>query len=84
MSKDQNAGVVLSQTASWNPQLTNPYRTRWATYCGRYFQVESKRMRDLWFVSEVTAEGEWIPNGFGAVAFTLAQARDLIAEAADE
>jgi hypothetical protein len=78
MTTKQEARVVLSQTASWNPALTNPYRTRWATVGKRYFKIESHRMRDLWLVNEVTADGEWVPGGFGAVAFTLTQAREQI------
>jgi hypothetical protein len=84
MTTKQESKLPLSQTASWNPRLTNPYRTRWATRGGRFFQIESKRMRDLWMVSEVTVDGEWIPNGFGAVAFTLAEARQQILDATDE
>lgn len=73
--------ITLSQTASWNSTLTNPYRTRWATAAGRYFEVRADSLDGLWFVNEVTADGEWIPEGFGAVAFTLAEARSLIAAA---
>lgn len=81
MTTDQEAKVVLSQTASWNPRLTNPYRTRWATCGGRFFEVKADRMDGIWCINEVTSEGEWIPEGFGAIAFTLAEARNLITEA---
>lgn len=73
--------IVLSQTASWNPKLMNPYRTRWATAAGRYFEVRAEYLGGVWFINEVTADGEWIPEGFGAVAFTLAEAREKIAAA---
>jgi hypothetical protein len=76
--------IVLSQIASWNPKLTNPYRTRWATAGGRYFEVRADFLYTPWFVSEVTAEGEWMPEGFSSIAFTLAEARAQIAEATKE
>lgn len=71
--------VKLSQIASWNPALTNPYRTRWATAGGRYFEVEAKELRGVWYIHEVDTDGQWLgPDAFGAIAFTLAEARTLI------
>jgi hypothetical protein len=75
------ATVVLSQTASWNPALTNGYRDRYATVGGRYFKVSAEFLYTPWFISEITADGEWIPDGFSGIAFTLAEARTQISDA---
>jgi hypothetical protein len=48
--------IRLSQTAPWNPRLTNPYRTRYAELAGRYFRVEADNLAAPWFVWETTVD----------------------------
>ncbi len=50
--------IRLSQTAPWNPELTNPYRTRYAEHGGRYFKATSYSLSEYWFVWEVDHDGE--------------------------
>lgn len=72
--------ITLTQTASWNPKLTNPYRTRYTTAGGRYFDVVAENLNGVWYIHEIDADGQWLgPDSFGAIAFTLAEARTLIA-----
>lgn len=73
--------IVFSQTAPWNPRLTNPYRTRYATAAGRYFKVEADGLYTPWFISEITADGEWIVTGASGLAFNLNEARKAIENA---
>lgn len=76
--------VKLTQTASWNPRLTNPYRTRYATAGGRYFKVWAETLASLYLVEEITADGEFIDyvgEGGNCVVFRLSDARKLIEEA---
>ena len=74
--------IVLTQTASWNPSLTNPYRVRYATAEGRYFMVRSDNLHAPWLVDEITEAGEYIkPVGDVGVAFRLSDARKMIEEA---
>lgn len=73
--------ITLTQTASWNPKLTNPYRTRYTTAAGRYFEVRADSLDSVWFIHEIAEDGEWLgSDSFGAIAFTLAEARTLIAQ----
>ncbi|WNN96008.1 hypothetical protein SEA_HIRKO_58 [Arthrobacter phage Hirko] len=73
--------VKLTQVASWNPSLTNPYRTRYATAGGRYFEIRADGLYTPWFVDEITADGEYIgpadPAG-SSIVFRLSDARALI------
>lgn len=71
--------ITLSQTAPWNPELTNPYRTRWAAAGGRYFKVSAETMTGTWDVDEVSAAGEWLD--YWGCALTLAEAREAIERA---
>lgn len=50
--------IRLSQTASWNPELRNPYRTRYAEVAGRYFRIEATSLDAMWWVEEIDADGE--------------------------
>lgn len=49
--------IKLSQTATWNSSLTNPYRTRYATAGGRYFKVSAQHLNDMWAVEEINEDG---------------------------
>lgn len=70
--------IRLSQTAPWNPELTNPYRTRYAEHGGRYFRAESHYLGGHWFVWEIDRDGE-IPgdpkDAIVAMALNLPQVR---------
>jgi hypothetical protein len=48
--------IRLSQTAPWNSELTNPYRTRYAEVDGRYFKVSAINLQADWDVEEITAD----------------------------
>jgi len=78
--------IKLTQVASWNAKLTNPYRTRYATAAGRFFMVRADGLDTPWFVDEITADGTYIgpcdpdDNG-GSIVFRLADARTLIEKA---
>lgn len=77
--------VRLSQTAPWNPALTNPYRTRYAEAGGRYFKVHSDRLDGVWIVDEITAAGDFVDAaGFPGIAFRLSEAREIIAAAIEQ
>ncbi len=66
----------LSQTAPWNRQLTNPYRTRYTEHGGRYFRIAARWLDGPWFVWEIRADGTDI--GLVAAASNLPQARQAI------
>lgn len=72
---------VLSQTAPWNPALVNGYRTRYTEVGGRFFKVSAEFLYTPWYVEEITRDGEWMPDGFSVIVFTLAEAREKIAGA---
>ena len=74
--------VKLSQTASWNRSLTNPYRTRYATAAGRYFKIHSDRLDGVWIVDEINKDGEYIAHAENpGIAFRLSEARAMIERA---
>lgn len=73
--------IRLSQTAPWNRRLTNPYRTRYAEYSGRYFQIEADRLDAPWFVWEIDRDGNLLGGpdaAFVVIAMNLPQARRAI------
>lgn len=86
--------ITLSQTASWNRQLRNGYRTRYATAAGRFFKVSATSLHSMWDVDEINADGSMYvaplvadPDpadaadwdfGINTAVFTLAEARALI------
>ena len=63
----------LSQTAPWNRDLTNPYRTRYTEHRGRYFRIEADTLTGPWFVWEITADGADVE--IVALVWNLPQAR---------
>jgi len=70
--------IRLSQTAPWNRQLTNPYRTRFTEHGGRYFKAESHHLTDYWFVWEIDRDGEPLgdpKDAIVAMALNLSQVR---------
>jgi hypothetical protein len=83
--------IRLSQVAPWNSGLRNPYRTRWAQVGDRMFKVYADCLDGVWFVEEVDHDGEQLHHGRGLApedwygslgfAFTLTEARKMIAEA---
>lgn len=76
--------ITLTQTAKWNSRLTNPYRTRYAEAGGRYFRVSAQTLNSLWDIEEINADGTDQLDGYFDYAFTLAEARNRIAEAVAE
>lgn len=77
--------IVLTQTASWNPKLTNPYRTRYTTAGGRYFEAVADGLYTPWFIHEILEDGTWAgADAFNGVAFRLADVRTMIAAAVEE
>ena len=63
MSTDANSGttnkpVTLTQVASWNTSLTNPYRTLYAASGGRFFKVSAgSPLPPVWYVEELNEDG---------------------------
>ena len=63
MSTDANSSptinsVILTQVASWNTSLTNPYRTLYAESGGRFFKVSAgSPIPPAWYVEELNEDG---------------------------
>jgi len=68
--------ITFSQVAKWNATLTNPYRTRYAGWDGRYFKVSAETINGVWDVEEIDANGN--PLGYAGVALTLGEAKITI------
>jgi hypothetical protein len=84
--------IVLSKTHPTIRGRRNSYRERWALVEGRVYRVYADDLVGPWFVEDDTEAMsgreayEYVESGryWSGIAFTLAEARDMIARKAAE